>query len=83
MLRRHMTSQIERRRRRPQDLTAREMEVLNLIWFGLSNRQIGHRLSISVKTVEAYRATLMRRIHVSNVAQLLKAALGEGLIKAK
>ena len=62
-------------RRRPEDLTAREQQILGLIWSGLKNREIAARLKISVKTVEAHRATMMKKVRVSNTAQLLKAAI--------
>ncbi|GAC1401190.1 MAG: hypothetical protein NVSMB52_14990 [Chloroflexota bacterium] len=67
--------------RKPQDLTRREQQILELIWMGLSNRQIAGELSISVKTVEAHRANMMKKIRVTNTAQLLKAALREKIIE--
>lgn len=67
-------------RRRPEDLTPREQEILQLIWSGLRNREIAARLKISVKTVEAHRATMMKKVRVTNTAQLLKAAIQEGMI---
>ena len=62
-------------------LTEREQEILQLIWNGLKNREIGNRLKISVKTVEAHRANMMKKLRVSNAAQLLKAPIEEGLIR--
>jgi DNA-binding NarL/FixJ family response regulator len=62
-------------------LTEREQEILQLIWNGLKNREIGARLKISVKTVEAHRANMMKKLRVSNAAQLLKAAIEEGFIR--
>lgn len=64
-------------------LTPRERQILELIWEGLTNREIGRRLNISVKTVEAHRATIMKKARVSNTAQLLKAAIQENLIKLR
>jgi DNA-binding NarL/FixJ family response regulator len=66
--------------RQPQALTPREKQVLELIWDGLTNRHIARRLSISMKTAEAHRATIMKRVRVSNTAQLLKAAIQGNLI---
>ncbi len=68
------------RRKRPEALTSREHEILQLIWSGLKNKEIGQRLKISVKTVEAHRANMMKKIRVSNTAQLLKAAIQGGMI---
>ncbi len=68
------------RRKRPESLTEREQEILQLIWSGLKNKEIAERLAISVKTVEAHRANMMKKVRVSNAAQLLNAAIQEGLI---
>ncbi len=71
------------RRKRPESLTDREQEILQLIWSGLKNKEIAERLKISVKTVEAHRANMMKKVRVSNAAQLLNAAIQEGLIQVK
>ena len=71
------------KRKRPEALTQREQEILQLIWSGLKNKEIAQRLNISVKTVEAHRANMMKKVHVSNAAQLLNAAIQEGLIQIK
>jgi len=64
-------------------LTEREQEVLELIWNGLKNREIGGRLKISVKTVEAHRANMMKKLRCSNAARLLNTALSAGFIKVR
>ncbi len=56
-------------------LTARQKEILRLVAQGLTNREVAHRLKISVRTVEVHRFNLMRRLRVRNVAQLLRQAL--------
>ncbi|RMH03420.1 MAG: DNA-binding response regulator [Nitrospirae bacterium] len=56
-------------------LTARQKEILRLVAQGLTNREIGEHLGISVRTVEVHRFNLMRRLRVRNVAQLLRQAL--------
>lgn len=71
------------RRKRPESLTEREQEILQLIWSGLKNKEIAERLAISVKTVEAHRANMMKKVRVSNAAQLLNAAIQEGLIQVR
>jgi DNA-binding NarL/FixJ family response regulator len=71
------------RPRRPEDLTSREKEILELIWNGLISREIASRLKISIKTVEAHRATIMHKLRVSNTAQLLKTAIEGDLITVK
>jgi DNA-binding NarL/FixJ family response regulator len=70
------------RPKKPEDLTTREQEILLLIWSGFTNMQIGHELEISVKTVEAHRANMMKKMRVSNTAQLLRTSIQGGLLKA-
>lgn len=62
------------------DLTAREREVLALVASGHGNVAIADRLSISRKTVEKHRASLMAKLDVHTVAELLVYALKEGLL---
>ena len=62
-------------KRRPEDLTPRELEILRLIWDGHTNRRIAEHLNISMKTADTHRANMMKKLRVSNTAQLLKAAL--------
>jgi DNA-binding NarL/FixJ family response regulator len=45
------------------------------------NRDIGRRLKISVRTVEAHRSSMMLKMGVSNTAQLLRQAIQLGLLK--
>lgn len=71
----------ELKRKRPETLTKREQEILQLIWSGLKNKEIAPKLKISVKTVEAHRSTMMKKVRVSNTAQLLKAAIQGQMIQ--
>jgi DNA-binding NarL/FixJ family response regulator len=64
-------------------LTAREQEILQLIWNGFQNREIGKDLQISVKTVEAHRANMMRKLRVRNAALLLKAGFELGFLRLR
>jgi len=61
-------------------ITAREKEVLELMANGHSNQAIGERLSISVKTVEAHRARLFKKLGASNVADAVLLAIRTGLV---
>ncbi len=60
-------------------LTDREKEVWKLIIDGKTNRGIAHQLSISVKTVEKHRASLMDKLDVRDTASLVKVAIDQGL----
>ena len=69
-------------KRRPEDLTPRELEILRLIWEGQTNRSIAAHLKISMKTADTHRANMMKKLRASNTAQLLKAALERNLLQA-
>ena len=71
------------RSKRPESLTIREQQIIELIWAGFKNKEIGTRLKISVKTVEAHRANMMKKLRVSNTAQLLKTAIRDGILKIR
>lgn len=66
-----------------EQLTARQREVLQLIAEEYTSKQIADRLHVSLKTVEAYRAQLMKQLHVSNVVGLVRYAIQLGLISVK
>ena len=55
-------------------LTIREREILLFVVQGYSSTQIGTRLSISPRTVEAHRANLMKKLRVTSVTQLIRYA---------
>jgi DNA-binding NarL/FixJ family response regulator len=56
------------------NLTARERELLRLISAGYSNKEIANKLCLSIKTIEAHRSNLMKKLNVHNVAQLTSKA---------
>jgi DNA-binding NarL/FixJ family response regulator len=62
-------------------LTAREMEVLQLICDGLSNREIAAKLDLSVNTVSVHRTNIMNALGVHKAAELVVYALQHGLVK--
>ncbi|MGH8189790.1 MAG: response regulator [Steroidobacteraceae bacterium] len=61
-------------------LTARELEVLQLICDGLSNRAIAARLDVSVNTVAVHRANIMNTLGVHKAAELVVYAIQHGLV---
>jgi DNA-binding NarL/FixJ family response regulator len=61
-------------------LTARQLEVLQLIAMGRSTKDIADALKISVKTVETHRAQLMDRLGIYDVAGLVRYAIRVGLV---
>jgi len=55
--------------------SAREEEVLRLIAFGYSNKDIARQLDLSVKTVEAHKANAMRKLGISSRIDIVKYAI--------
>ena len=62
------------------NLTKRERQILSQICDGHSTKQIAESFSISVKTVDNHRASLMAKLNVRSLAELLAYAVREGLL---
>ena len=62
-------------------LTPRETEVLKLIVQGYTNRQIGEKLNISVRTAESHRANLSDKLGLHSRVELVRYAREHGLIE--
>jgi two-component system response regulator NreC len=62
-------------------LTTREKEVLKLLAEGNSVKEIACHLNLSVKTVEAHKFNLMRKLDIHNKAQLVQYAIQKKIIK--
>ena len=62
-------------------LTDREREIVQLLSDSESNKQIAVRLQISVKTVEAHRAAIMRKLGFTSVTELVRYAIRNQLIE--
>lgn len=63
-------------------LTAREREIVQLIAEGNSNKRIAILLDISVKTVETHRSTVMRKLNIRSMAELVRYAVRHKLVEA-
>jgi DNA-binding NarL/FixJ family response regulator len=61
-------------------LTVRELEVLQLICDGLSNREIAATLNLSVNTVSVHRTNIMNTLGLHKTAELVVYALQHGLV---
>ncbi|MCD8318686.1 MAG: response regulator transcription factor [Paraprevotella sp.] len=66
----------------PNGLSVREVEVLILIVSGLTNKEIAHRLYISVTTVISHRKNIMEKLNVRSVSGLTIYAVMNGYIEA-
>lgn len=81
-----MLSGLKRKRKPPQSLdivtriSAREIEVCELMAEGLTTNEIADRLFISARTVETHRKNLMEKLEVKNSAGIIYRALKVGLL---
>jgi len=64
----------------PDDLTAREVEVLRLIALGHTNSEIASTLHLSVRTIESHRAHIQQKTRLANRAELVAYARDHGLL---
>lgn len=62
-------------------LTPREIQILKLVVSGLTNKQVAAHLKLSVRTVEAHRENMMRKLNAHNVADLTRYALAHGIVR--
>jgi DNA-binding NarL/FixJ family response regulator len=65
---------------RAKRLTPRELEVLQLICDGLSNKEIAAKLEVSANTVAVHRANIMNALGLHKTAELVVYALQNGLV---
>ncbi len=63
------------------DLTQRERQSLNMIVAGKTNPEIAELMGVSPKTAEKHRASLMEKLGVHSIVELMSKALREGLIE--
>jgi DNA-binding NarL/FixJ family response regulator len=63
-------------------LTHREREIVQLIAEGRINKEIGHLLGISVKTVETHRAAVMHKLKLRTTAELVRYAVRNNIVEA-
>ena len=61
-------------------LTPREREVIQLVAEGRANKQIAALLGIAVRTVEAHRANIMRKLNIDDQASLVRYAVRKGIV---
>ncbi|QLA15908.1 response regulator [Desulfolutivibrio sulfoxidireducens] len=61
-------------------LTPREREVMRLVCEGMFTKEIADVLSISIKTVEHHRASIMKKLGLQNTVELVRYAVKIGLI---
>lgn len=65
----------DRSAKKQNDLTERETEVLRLIAWGHSNKEIASQLNLSVKTVEAHKANAMKKLDLHSRIDIMRYAI--------
>ncbi len=65
----------------PAAVTAREREIIQLIAEGQSNKQAAATLGVSVKTIEAHRANIMRKLRLRSVSDLVRYAIRNRIVQ--
>jgi DNA-binding NarL/FixJ family response regulator len=68
-------------RKQFEELTARELEVLQHIAEGCSTKEIGARLGITFKTAACHRHRLMQKLDVHGTGALVRIAIAAGVVK--
>ena len=62
-------------------LTAREREIVQLLAEGRSNKEVASALAISMKTVETHRASIMRKLDLDSLSDLVRYAIRNKIIE--
>jgi DNA-binding NarL/FixJ family response regulator len=65
----------------PKGLSSREREIVQLLAEGKSNKEIAATLFISVRTVETHRATIMKKLEIGSIVELVRYAVRNKLIE--
>lgn len=65
----------------PGALSEREEQVLRMIAWGYSNKEVGARLDISIKTVEAHKANATRKLGMKSRIDIVRYALLQGWLQ--
>jgi DNA-binding NarL/FixJ family response regulator len=63
-------------------VTGREREIMQLLAEGRSNKEAASTLGISVKTIEAHRANIMRKLRLRSVSELVRYAIRNKIVQA-
>jgi DNA-binding NarL/FixJ family response regulator len=64
-----------------ESLSPREVQVMRLVAEGRTSKEIAGLLDLGLQTVRSYRKSLMKKLHVNNVAGLMHVALAAGLTR--
>jgi len=62
-------------------VTPREREIIQLVAEGHSSKEVANVLGVSVKTVEAHRANIMRKLHLRSISDLVRYAIRNQIVQ--
>ena len=62
-------------------ITTREIEVLNLIAYEYSSKEIAAQLCVSYETISSHRKNIMSKLGVKNTAGMIRVAFERGLMQ--
>ena len=62
------------------NITIREKEVLYLIAYECTSREIADKMHLSVETIRTHRKNLLRKMNVRNIAGLVRKSMETGLL---
>ena len=68
-------------RRKPQGLTGRELEVLQLTTSGYSNAQIAAAMEIALNTVDSYKERIKGKFGLDSIVECVAHAVADGLVE--
>jgi len=61
--------------------TAREREIIQLLAEGCSNKEVAAKLGISLKTAETHRSSIMRKLSLGSLSDLVRYAIRNGFVE--
>ena len=61
----------------------RELQILDLLSYGLTSREIGLELFLSAETIRSHRKNLITKMEAKNVANLIRIAFEKRIIKSQ
>jgi DNA-binding NarL/FixJ family response regulator len=62
-------------------LSAQEEEILRLVAWGVSNKEIAARLDLSLKTIESHKTSAMQKLGLHNRMDIVRLALLRGWLR--
>jgi len=65
----------------PAALTPREREIVTMVAYGHTNKEIANALGITVKTVETHKTNIMQKLEITSRAELVRFALTQGWLE--